>query len=223
MNIIKEEFVIIEWRKRLRFMADIVFATAMTIMILNIEIPNIESITVPEEITKIMFDQLSNMMVFFIAFMTVSVYWVKHLEHFSITLKVNQTYIMIQLLFLVTIMLVPFWSTYVSKAPENVAIKILFSCNLIAIGALSYIGMHYAASRKHRLIHKNVTDLELKEAKKQILTEPIIAAVAVCLIYIHPVLWDIAFVMIPILFSVRKRLIKVNYFSHKEKNKSDLK
>ena len=36
------DFEIAEWRKRLRFMADIVFATAMTIMILNLEFPDIK-------------------------------------------------------------------------------------------------------------------------------------------------------------------------------------
>lgn len=106
-------------------------------MILNMEMIDIESITKPKELSKFLFLQLSNMGVFFISFMTVSIYWMKHLEHFSVTLKVNQTYILCQLLFLVMIMLVPFWSTYVSKAPDNVAIKVFYSINLALIDAFS--------------------------------------------------------------------------------------
>jgi len=34
-----------EWRDRLRFLADIIFATAMTMMVLNIEVPEFGHIT----------------------------------------------------------------------------------------------------------------------------------------------------------------------------------
>ena len=40
------EFEINEWRSRLRFMVDIVFATSMSIMILNLEIPGISEISI---------------------------------------------------------------------------------------------------------------------------------------------------------------------------------
>ena len=87
------EFEVAEWRKRLRFMADIVFATAMTIMILNLSFPELKDISDPKELTSFILNQLGGMAVFFIAFVTVAVYWMKHLEHFGVTLKVNQTYI----------------------------------------------------------------------------------------------------------------------------------
>ena len=34
-----------EWRTRLRFLADIIFATAMTVMVLNVDIPEFGHIT----------------------------------------------------------------------------------------------------------------------------------------------------------------------------------
>lgn len=100
-----------EWRIRLRFLADIIFATAMTIMILNIEIPNFGHITNTIELATFLLKQLNNMWAFFIAFFVIAVYWMKHLEHFSVILLVNQTFIWFQLLFLGSIMLIPFWNT----------------------------------------------------------------------------------------------------------------
>ena len=208
-----EEFEVNEWRIRLRFMADIVFATAMTIMILNIEIPDIEHITSTKELSKFMLKQISGMGAFFIAFITVAIYWMKHLEHFGVTLKVNNTYIFLQLLFLAMIMLVPFWSTYVSNAPENVGIKVFFSINMVLIGLFSYLSMNYAANPKHRLIHDKVKDEDIKTARIQILTEPLIAILAAGLVFIDPGYWDITFIMIPVLFATRKKLIKTEYFN----------
>lgn len=215
-----EEFEVNEWRTRLRFMADIVFATAMTIMILNLEIPDIDHITSTKELSKFMFKQLSGMGAFFIAFITVAIYWMKHLEHFGVTLKVNQTYIFMQLLFLAMIMLVPFWSTYVSDAPENVGIKVFFSINMVLIGLFSYLSMHYAANPKHRLIHDKVKEKDIKVAKMQILAEPLIATLAAGLAFIDPGYWDFAFVLIPILFILRKKLVSIKYFKKRIKIKN---
>ena len=210
------EFEISEWRKRLRFMADIVFATAMTIMILNLKFPELKNISGTKELSIFMLNQLAGMDVFFIAFITVAVYWMKHLEHFGITLKVNQTYIWYQLLYLAFIMLIPFWSTYVGEAPENVAFKVFLSLNMVLIGVFSYLSMQYASSPKHRLISNNVTDENIRIAKQQILTEPAIAILAGFLVFINPIYWDVTFILIPILFMARKKLVKINYFNFKK-------
>ena len=212
-----EEFEISEWRKRMRFMADIVFATAMTIMILNLEFPDMKHISDPIELTIFMLKQLAGMGVFFIAFITVAIYWMKHLEHFGITLIVNQTYIFYQLLYLAFIMLIPFWSSYVGEAPDNVGFKVFLSINMVLIGGFSYLCMHYAANPKHRLISDDISNENIKKAKRQILAEPAIAVLAGALVFINPVYWDIAFILIPILFLARKQLVKVNYFNFKKR------
>ena len=116
-----------EWRTRLRFLADIIFATAMTVMLLNIDIPEFGHITDAKELATFLLKQLNKMWVFFIAFVIIAVYWIKHLEHFSVIRIVNTTFIWFQLLFLVCIMLIPFWNTYIEQFPNNIALKILLS------------------------------------------------------------------------------------------------
>lgn len=214
-----EDFEVSEWRSRMRFMADIVFATSMTIMILNLDIPEIEHISSTKALTTFMLKQLSGMGVFFIAFVTVAVYWMKHLEHFGATLKVDQSYMWFQLMFLAFIMLIPFWSTYVGEAPDNVAFKVFLSLNMVLIGVFSYLSMNYAANPKHRLISDTVSDDDIKEAKKQILAEPAIAILGAGLAFVNPVYWDVSFILIPILFIARKKLIKTNYFNFSSSKK----
>lgn len=214
-----EDFEISEWRTRMRFMADLVFATAMTIMILNLDIPGIEHISSTKALTTFMLKQLSGMGAFFIAFVTVAVYWMKHLEHYGVTLKVDQSYMWFQLLFLAFIMLIPFWSTYVGEAPDNVAIKVFLSLNMVFIGLFSYLSMNYAANPKHRLISADITEEDIKEAKKQILAEPAIAILAGGLAFVNPVYWDVSFILIPVVFIARKKLIKTNYFNFSSRKK----
>lgn len=205
-----------EWRTRLRFLADIIFATAMTVMVLNVDIPEFGHITDAKELTTFLLKQLNKMWVFFIAFMVIAVYWIKHLEHFSVIRIVNQTFIWFQLLFLVFIMLIPFWNTYIEQFPENIAIKVLLSINMVLVGGFSFLSLNYAANPKHRMLLSNVTNESISEAKRQILTEPIIAILAAGLVFIDPVLWDVAFILVPVLFMARRKLINVKYFGFKK-------
>ena len=204
--------IVNEWRLRLRFLADITFASAMTVMILNIEIPEFGHITNTKELATFLWKQLNNMWVFFIAFVVIAVYWMKHLEHYSSILIVNQTFIWFQLLFLASIMLIPFWNTYISLFPENVAIRVCLSANMVLVGLFSFLSVNYAANKKHRLIRSEIDDKTIRETKKQILTEPIIAILAAGIAYINVDFWDLAFILVPLMFMARKKLTTIKYF-----------
>ena len=206
-----------EWRKRLRFLADIIFATAMTIMILNLEVPEIGHITDPTKLAAFLIKQLNGMWFYFISFVVIAVYWMKHLEHFSAIPIVNQTFIWFQLLFLSALMLIPFWNTYLEQFPDNVGIRVLLSANMVIVGVFSFLSLNYAGNPKHRLLHSDVTDKILKESKRQILTEPAIAILAAGLAYINVIYWDLAFILIPIAFMARKKLVTIKYFKFNKK------
>jgi len=210
-----ENIEVYEWRKRLRFLADIVFATAMTIMILNIDVPEIGNITDTTELAAFLIKQLNGMWFYFISFVVIAVYWIKHLEHFSAIPIVNQTFIWFQLLFLSAIMLIPFWNIYLEQFPDNVAIRVLLSANMVIVGVFSFVSLNYAGNPKHRLLHSDVSDQIFKEAKLQILAEPAIAILAAGLAYINTVLWDVAFILVPLLFIAKKKLVTIKYFNIK--------
>jgi len=205
-----------EWRKRLRFLSDIIFATAMTIMILNLEIPEIGHITDTKELAIFLLKQLTGMWFYFVSFMVISVYWMKHLEHFSAIPIVNQTFIWFQLFFLCSIVLIPFWNTYIEHFPDNVAIRVFLSANMVIVGGFSFLSLNYAGNPKHRLLRSDVTDEVLQDSKRQILTEPIIAILAAGLAFINVIYWDLAFILVPLAFMARKKLITIKYFKFKQ-------
>jgi len=109
-------------------------------------------------------------------------------------------------------MVIPFWNTYIEQFPENIAIRVLLSINMVLVGCFSFLSLNYAANPKHRLLHESVTDQMTSEAKRQALTEPLIAILAAGLAYIDPILWDVAFILVPVMFFARKKLIKISYF-----------
>ncbi len=116
-------------------------------------------------------------------------------------------------------MLIPFWNTYIEQFPENIAIKVLLSINMVLVGAFSFLSLNYAANPKHRLLLSDVTDESIREAKRQSLTEPAIAILAAGLVFINPILWDLAFILVPVLFMARRKLVNIKYFGFKNPSK----
>lgn len=202
-----------EWRKRLRLACDLIFTSAMTILVLKLEIPDFETDISAQELVRFFLKQLVSMANVIIVFIVISVYWIKHLEIFSMIPKVDQKVIWFQLFYLLFMLLLPFWNTYVSLYPEKPTLKALLSLNMILVGLFSYLTWNYALNPKHRLAHPEVDEETDRTYRKQILTEPAIAFVAAGLGYINADLWDLAFVAVPLAFAFRKRIQKVNFYT----------
>lgn len=134
------------------------------------------------------------------------------MEHFGIIRIIDQIFIWFQFLFLFSIMLIPFWNTYIEQFPDNIAIKVLLSLKMVLIGVFSFLSLNYAAKPKNRLLYKTVTDEIIVDAKRQILTEPLIAILAAGLVFIDPILWDGSFILVHVLFFLGKKLINIKYF-----------
>jgi len=116
-------------------------------------------------------------------------------------------------------MLIPFWNTYIEQFPNNIALKILLSINMVLVGVFSFLSLNYASNPKHRLLLSDVTDESIREAKRQSLTEPAIAILAAGLVFIKPILWDVAFILVPVLFMARRKLVNIKYFGFKNPSK----
>ena len=189
-------------------MADIIFATAMTIMVLSIEVPGFGNLSGKEKVAPFLIEQLKNMWAFIISFLIVAIYWTKHLELFGSVKVINKTFIWLQLGFLAAVLLIPFWNTYLEQNPENVAIRVGMSVNILLVGGLSYFSLNYASNPKHYLLHEDVPKGIVRIYKREMLTEPMLAILGAALAFINPYLWDVAFLLIPVAFLIAEKLKK---------------
>lgn len=102
-------------------------------------------------------------------------------------------------------MLIPFWNTYIERFPDNVAIRVFLSANMVLVGLFSFLSLNYASNPKHPFVHSDIDRKTIKEAKCQILSEPAIAILTTGLVFIDIILWDIAFILVPLVFMARKK------------------
>lgn len=93
---------------RVKVLADIIFASAMTIMVLTIDLPDPDVVRTDQEIGRFVLDQLATFAIYAITFLLVAVYWMKHLEHFSYYRQTAPGFLWLQVFFLMFLAALPF-------------------------------------------------------------------------------------------------------------------
>jgi uncharacterized membrane protein len=191
--------------QRLTRMSDLIFASAMTILILLLQFPTAEQIDSSDAFELYLDESLPRLYLFMVTFLIVAIYWVKDLEQFKYVIKTNNRHIWFQLGSLVFLILLPWVNSLLEIKPENINVRIIFCIDIFFIGFFSSMAWHYA-SKNHRLIKTETDHLLINEIRSSNFAEPIVALVAIIAALFLPSLFNLTFILIPILFIIQKKI-----------------
>lgn len=191
--------------QRLNRLSDLVFASSMTILILRFRLPSEEQIASPELFEKYFNDSLPSIYLFIITFAFVAIYWVKDVDQFKYVVRTNTVHTWLQLASMAFLVLLPWVNALQEINPENTAVRILYCLDLFLVGFFSSLVWEYA-SHKHRLIDPGLQKAMIDDIRLNNLSEPFVALVAIIAALWKPSLYEITFILIPILFIVQKGL-----------------
>jgi uncharacterized membrane protein len=146
--------------ERIVFFSDAVFAIAITLLALEIRLPESESLLDDREL----FEQLTGVwhsyLGFFISFMVIGVFWMAHHRKFRLIKRFDSRLMMLNLLMLMVIAFIPFPSSLISKYPGQTA-TIFYALTMI-LGELLLGLIWWYASWNNRL-----TDLDVNQRRRQ--------------------------------------------------------
>jgi uncharacterized membrane protein len=108
-NEIKKEFQL----ERIIFFSDAVFAIIITIMVLDVKLPDIVKYSTESEAKSAFLQVLPKLSAFIVTFFVVGQFWMRHLRVFSYLKKYNASLVFINLLFLLSISMYPFALSFV--------------------------------------------------------------------------------------------------------------
>ena len=185
-------------------MIDLVFASAMTILIITIDIPQSVESESTREFLRILVGQSPQFTLFIISFLVIAVYWIKNLEYFRMLKNVDKTIIWLHMLYLILIMQLPVINLLFGLFPLGIGIRVMFSVLMIGMGLITYFTMYYAY--KKDFLHKRFELAYVKLFTRQLLNEPLVALIAGVVAFIQPMLWDLAFLLIPLLLIAGKKM-----------------
>jgi uncharacterized membrane protein len=136
--------------ERILFFSDAVMAIAMTLLIIEIKAPHVINDS-NSEVWNSLIELIPKFISFFVSFFVIAVYWKAHHHLFGFVKKYTDKLIWINILFLLSIVLMPFSSAFYS---ENIHLNIpyaVYCVNIIITGLLNCWLIRYISSEKEQL------------------------------------------------------------------------
>lgn len=213
---LKKEFQL----ERMIFFSDAVFAIAITLLVLEIRIPEVTENVSDKVLLQALGNLVPKFIGFIISFMMIGLYWTVHHRMFGIVTSYTPALLRLNLFFLFFIVLMPFsmgfYGDYMGYQSAERQLKVpmtFYVLNLCFVGVLNYIMWRYISNPKHKLIEHPVDPIVLKMGKARAIIVPIMVFCMLPVAYIFNVL---AAVYIPMLVPIAMKITK-SYYSKKMK------
>jgi uncharacterized membrane protein len=136
--------------ERILFFSDAVMAIAMTLLIIEIKAPHIHNDS-DAEISKIINELIPKFISFFVSFFVIALYWKAHHHLFGYVIKYTDKLIWLNLLFLLSIVLMPFSSAFYSENFHQNLPYAVYCINILITGLLNCWLVRYISSKKENL------------------------------------------------------------------------
>jgi uncharacterized membrane protein len=203
-------------RNRVEALTDGVFAVAMTLLVLDIKVPELQS---PFDISQLPGRLLAlwpKFLSYTISFVILGVYWVGHHIQLSYIRRVDRPLLWINLLFLLWVGLVPFSTALLSEYPMAQIATTVYGLNLIAIGVTLAVHWWYATVEA-RHVDADIDPGLVRAALLRTLMAPSVYVVAIAVSFVRPELSLFLYALVPILYILPGR-IDVHWSRRRQSN-----
>jgi uncharacterized membrane protein len=181
---------------RIETLADGIFAVAMTLLVVNLSIP--ENIRLTDtQLHVILMNQAHKFSNYLISFLLTAVFWISHHRQHHFIKLTDHTHLWINIIILMFIVLVPFSTSLVGEYGGSTTAEAFFALNMIIIALLFRVNWLYA-KKNHRLIKSDVSEEIIKDITRRSSLFIAVAVLALILAFFIPHWSSLAYLLIPI-------------------------
>jgi len=159
-------------KERIEFLTDAVYAIVMTLLVIEIKVPELHSDEISSAQIWHSIQELSPLfLAYFVSFAVITMYWTSNhaLFHFFIK-KADRTVMYLNMISLMLISLIPFSAHFLGSYPDRLPAVIFYGGNLILLGLVSLWVFYYVTNRED-LRHPDLSRKTMRQAKiRQYLT-----------------------------------------------------
>lgn len=159
--------------------SDGVFAIAMTLVVVGIQVPDVASDDLPSALG----DQLPQIIAFFVAFLFIGRYWIAHHQFFSQLTSVDTRQIGYSLVYLAAIAFMPFPITVVGRY-EHAPIAIVITA--VSFGTASFFeAVMFARARNTGALKRPISDDAYRYFQTASLIPVVMFVVSIPIAFVH--------------------------------------
>ncbi len=170
--------------RRIETLVDGIFAIAMTLIVLSINLPVISGKVTDPVLWQYLINLGQQLYIYAFSFLLLASFWRAHHQQFFFIKRTDSNLIWINVLWLMFIALVPFSTNFVSTYGSHEPAMLFFNFNMLFIGLFYIINWSYA-TRKNYLIDEIKAE-QLVLMRRMDLVLPIAAIIAIGVSFVSP-------------------------------------
>ncbi len=179
---------------RIETLVDGIFAIAMTIMVLNLDVPEINGPLTVSTFQNAVYSIWPSILSLALCFILLGVFWSIHHRTFHQIKHVDKVLLWINMIWLLFIVLVPFSNSLTGQYPQFVLSHLVFNLNMLGIALFLSLNWYYANWRN--FIHEKVDPVRITVFKRVYLAFILITLLALGLSFIIPGWSSLAYLLV---------------------------
>jgi uncharacterized membrane protein len=187
---------------RAEALTDGIFAFAMTLLVLGIEVPARDAaIQTPDMVSKILRDIYPDISHYLIAFIMLASFWMLHHRCYDRLKAINRKMLWMNVATLMFIALIPFSTDLADDYVTIPLAGLVFSLNMLIVGTLLYSQWSYATGNKD-VISEAVKPEEVRIVKRKMMIMPALSMIGIVLAAVGAPWTVLIYILAPILFAI---------------------
>lgn len=183
---------------RLEALADGIFGFAMTLLVLNLIIPDVAKSEAAVRIPAILRDDWMKFLNYAISFVLLAMFWMVHHEQTRLAKRTDTVHAWINIFILMFVALVPFSFSLMSDYPFLRVTNLVFQGNLLTLGLLFAANFYYV-TKGARLLDPDAGDDRVAAHRERSLTIPALSLAAMLLTFVSPEWSNVVYLLAPVL------------------------
>ena len=194
--------------ERILFFSDAVIAIAMTLLIIEIKAPHLINDS-NDELIKILNGLIPKFVSFFVSFFVIAIYWKAHHHLFGYVKKYTDKLLWLNILFLLSIVLMPFSSAFYSENFHSDIPYAVYCINIFITGLLNCWLVCYISSEKENISPLAGNTTWRKYHTKRSLVAPMVFFLSMLLSFYSTILSRLCFIIIfPLIYLLNRNYKK---------------
>jgi uncharacterized membrane protein len=189
-----------ESTKRIETLVDGIFAIAMTLLVLSLDVPQLISPVADATLQSVLIGLEPKLFSYALSFVLLAIFWrVNHGQFYHIK-RLNNTLLWITVIWLLFVALVPFSTSLTGEYGSLTSANAFFALNMFVIGSLSALTWYYVT--ENDLVDDKLSLEQIIHLRKINLVLPAVSLLALGLAFVIPSWSSIAYLLIPILLRI---------------------
>lgn len=197
-------------------MADGIFAVAMTLLVLGLEIPDLPQETAAAALHETLALDWPKFQNYVLSFLLLAIFWINHHRQFHHVKRADEPFLWLNIFAFMLVAIVPFSTSLMSNYDGFLATELIFEANLLGLG-LVYFAMWFYASGKYRLIDRaDIDEARINFALRINLVVPVVSVMAMMLAFMTATWSETLYVACPFIIHFMKRRFNKNRRENKQ-------